>query len=189
MSRQPQHGGPSRMYEVQRAAYQDAAAYSPSQTDSTPDNPPSFTPADLTKASATKRKITIESPPSKCSHCGASFEGVRGCLTETRDGTVMAYCKGQGGCGRSQVLFIQPDLTIPHYKQVCVFEPLSTHPSLNSPIHSIHGLMPNDVPCTKCRQNHDVHPKGYDQNGWVVDSRDTLTLPDDWPKFDGTAWH
>jgi hypothetical protein len=166
MRRQQVQGVPSQLYAVQQPAFESAAAYSPKVTDSTPDSPPSFTPADLSQACETKTNI-VNNLPTQCAHCATSFEGVTGCLTEMSNGTIMAYCKGKGGCGRSQVLFVPPDTTVPKYKKVCVFEAEPGHPSLDDITYSMHAMMPQIAPCRKCRKNYQEHERGYDSNGWL----------------------
>ena len=107
-----------RMYQSQMPAYQSYSQYKPKQTDSTPTNPPKFTPCNIIKASEQKNKI-ISNLPKKCSHCKKQL--TINCYDEF-NGNVMIYCRVDKGCGKSQVLFVKPDIKIPIYEKVCVFE-------------------------------------------------------------------
>jgi hypothetical protein len=177
------------MYQVQRPAYQAAEAYAPTVTDSTPTTPPTFTPADLAAASATKRAL-INDLPTTCAHCGSVFSTstLGPCVVELKDGTVIAYCKPAGGCGRSHVLFVQPDVSVPKYEQVCVFEPVEGHPSMeiNPSMPCLVGPLP-ETPCSRCERLYRDHPTGYDTNGWRVARNVPQALPKDWPTYQPAA--
>eukprot|EP00698_Gefionella_okellyi_P024277 TRINITY_DN851_c0_g1_i12.p1 TRINITY_DN851_c0_g1~~TRINITY_DN851_c0_g1_i12.p1 ORF type:complete len:213 (+),score=22.79 TRINITY_DN851_c0_g1_i12:626-1264(+) len=108
------------MYQSQAAAFGAADLYRPHATNSTPTQPPTQH-LDIPAACAQKKKV-VANLPTKCVHCGKAFESGKNCLAELRDGDIMAYCRSSGGCGRSQVLFSSIPLTVPKYRQVCVFK-------------------------------------------------------------------
>ncbi|ELR12997.1 uncharacterized protein ACA1_096690 [Acanthamoeba castellanii str. Neff] len=175
--------GLAMMYQVQAPAYEAARAYAPTTTYSTPTTPPTFTPADLVAAAARKRAI-IADLPAACAHCGASFAGVASgpCVVELKGGEIVAYCKAAGGCGRSQVLFVQPDLNMPEYEQVCVFEADPDHPAPPPAMAALVGPQP-DAPCRRCERLYRDHPQGYDTNGWRVSRQVPQPFPEGWPTW------
>lgn len=113
------------MYATQREAFAVRDRALNSATDSTPTSPPSrhLSVPDVAELCRVKRQV-VSNLPAKCFHCGADYppnsEG-KGTFVERSDGTVMAYCKTKGACGKSHVLFAGVALVIPHYKQVCTF--------------------------------------------------------------------
>ena len=109
----------ARMYQSQMPAYQQFDTYKPKKTNSTPESPPKFTPANLDTASIAKWKA-IENMPTKCPHCNVILDPST-CYDEY-NGNVMIYCRIKDACGKSHVRFAQPDLKIPIYEQVCVFK-------------------------------------------------------------------
>eukprot|EP01084_Bolivina_argentea_P023214 43286_1 len=107
-----------KMYASQAVAYEAYEAYKPEQTDSTPKSPPKCIPSDLTKASILKWKA-INELPANCPHCNVQLDST--CYDEF-NGNVMIYCRIKNACGKSHVQFVQPDLNVPIYEQVCVFK-------------------------------------------------------------------
>jgi hypothetical protein len=174
------------MYEIQNFAFAAADVYQPPKTNSTPDHPPVHI-VDLQAACAAKKKI-VENLPTKCGHCSTSFNAPN-CIVEIKDGDVMAYCRGQGGCGKSQVLFVGVNASIPRYRKVCVFKtsvpPAEQNELQHQPldIYALHGITRPETICDTCGQRYDNHPTGYDHNGWLQDGVDQLELPGDWPMF------
>src|SRR3990167_11156547 len=96
-----------RMYAVQAAAYEARQEYEPyvTKVPSTPETPP-VVESDLTKACEAK-KLALVNKPQVCSHCEAPLQTE---YFEEFNGTIFAYCKSTGGCGKSQVLFVNPEL-------------------------------------------------------------------------------
>jgi hypothetical protein len=172
---------PTRMYQIQGPAYDAADAYGARTTDSTPTTPPTFTPADMSAACARKQFI-VDNLPDKCGHCNLSFSGASSpCVVETKDGSIIAYCKASGGCALSHVLFVPPDASVPHYEQVCVFDPVAGHESLNDMAYTLHGVMPGTMPCSRCGETWRDHKKEFDTNGWRVSHYENQSLPQEWP--------
>ncbi|CAF1065991.1 unnamed protein product [Adineta steineri] len=177
----------SKMYAIQAPAFDAAVTYQPPTTNSTSDHPSIHT-VNLEAACEAKKKI-VHNLPTKCEHCDTPFNAPN-CIVElVKTGDVMAYCRGQGGCGRSQVLFVGVKTSIPRYRKVCVFkhniscyEPNEAI-GLPSNIYALHGITPHETICDTCGQRYDTHPTGYDHNGWLEDGFDQLELPADWPMF------
>ena len=180
----------SMMYQSQMPAYSAHSAYNAHVSNSTPTSPPEVTPTDIT-AACTKKKNVVNALPIKCSHCPAALSHEDNCFNEMKDGSVIAYCRAKGGCGRSQVLFVAPELSIPKYKQVCVFEEDTTKPNGSTADHTalmrMHGVTINGAVCKKCEKTYESHEKGYDTNGWVQCGEDIIKLPSDWPVWNASA--
>lgn len=177
---------PSMLYAVQATAYTSHSAYNLRKTNSTPDSPPQVTPTDIV-AACNKKKDILNNLPKKCSHCNNDFSKPNETFTELKDGSVIAYCK-HSSCGRSQVLFVAPTLTVPKYKKVCVFEEVpGTLESDHDKMLRMHGETPNHAVCQKCGKTWEHHEKDYDENGWKEVGHDTITLPSDWPTLNATT--
>jgi len=181
---------PTQLYAIQSAAYDSHAQYNLKKTDSTPTTPPSITPTNAEEACKKKKEIVF-ALPTKCGHCSHPVDADDRCFAEVK-GTVMVYCKKKGGCGRSQVLFVCPDLTIPKYKQVCIWEEdksTSTANDQHKAIAQLHGLpyTSSDSKCIKCSKSYKEHTFGYDQNGWVEYARDVIHVPQDWPLWNSST--
>lgn len=113
--------GPRMMYQTQAVAFNARNEILGKATDSTPITPPSVPAIDLNALCKLKRDI-VSNLPKNCLHCGAEYPiEVKGTFVERDDGSIMAYCKQKGACGRSHVLFAGVELVKPVYEQVCVF--------------------------------------------------------------------
>lgn len=113
--------GPRQMYAQQTVAFEARNRMASVKTDSTWDTPPTYTRPDIEGLTALKKQI-VNNLPKKCSHCEADL--FKECFVELKDGTIMAYCKTKGACGRSLVLFAGVDMIIPQYVKVCPFKEL-----------------------------------------------------------------
>lgn len=100
------------MYMCQTVAYQARDKLGGTKTDSTLTAPPSHTPPDITALCELRKKVLSELPKT-CAHCKAPLLHSIGSFVERPDGSLMAYCKGKGACGRSQVLFAPFDRSVP----------------------------------------------------------------------------
>lgn len=86
---------------------------------STENTPPVFTEPDIEGLKNLKKQV-VENLPTHCSHCSADMLSEYCC--ELKDGSVMAYCKKPGACGKSLVLFAGVDLVRPVYRKICPFK-------------------------------------------------------------------
>jgi hypothetical protein len=160
----------SRMYQVQTAAFDAADSYRPPVTNSTPQHPPVHT-VKIDEACKAKQEA-LAHLPTNCSHCGTTLSGAS-CIVEIKSGDVMAYCRDAGGCGKSQVLFCSVPLTVPTYKQVCVFKSAPTaarskqDEAQGVDVYALHGISRPDAVCLTCNKAWTDHVQGYDSNGWV----------------------
>eukprot|EP01040_Poterioochromonas_malhamensis_P018649 gene18649-21832_t len=111
--------GPHRMYAQQAPAFEARSRMITDLGPSTEDSPPVFTLPDIEGLKALKKQV-VENLPTKCVHCEADM--LPEYCTELRDGTVMAYCKKRGACGRSLVLFAGVKLVRPVYRKICPFQ-------------------------------------------------------------------
>ena len=107
------------MYAQQAPAFEARSRMITDLGPSTENSPPVFTLPDIEGLTALKKQV-VENLPTKCVHCGADM--LPEYCTELRDGTVMAYCKKRGACGRSLVLFAGVKLVRPIYRQICPFQ-------------------------------------------------------------------
>ena len=106
----------------------------------------------------------------------------------------MAYCKRN--CGRSQVLFVGPDLKTPKYRKVCVFDENDAPPPEkinfeeakdNHDILIRHGAIPPQATCKNCNKTYKEHEQGYDMDGWLEDGFNLVELPQDWPYWNPSS--
>lgn len=109
--------GPSIMYAQQAVAFDARAALMGHTTDSTPETPPTHTAPDIVQLCALKKQV-LQNLPTSCVHCKAEIK--KEYIVE-HNGSIMAYCKTPGACGRSLVLFAGVDFTYPVYAQTCVY--------------------------------------------------------------------
>ena len=162
------------MYASQAAVFQEAAAYRQRKR--------TLTTTACTQSGCCRgcgsKKTAISRLPTQCVHCKTPLN-TPSCIQEISCGDIMAYCRGAGGCGRSQVLWSAIPLTVPVYKQVCVFtappKPAAPHQTSKQDdaqqaidVYALHGIVPPDTLCTVCHRRYDQHEQGYDTNGWVA---------------------
>src|SRR3990167_3771645 len=196
-----------RMYAVQAAAYEARQEYEPyvTKVPSTPETPP-VVESDLTKACEAK-KLALVNKPQVCSHCEAPLQTE---YFEEFNGTIFAYCKSKGGCGKSQVLFVNPSRTAPVFAKCCIFEPSDPNDVFDRqtllertrgesrvakrsdqlPYAAYKGdYIPISAACLKCDLPFKKHKQNIDNNGWAQVSTITLQVPEDWPhNLGGGAW-
>ena len=110
------------MYQCQAPAYAARNEIVGKPTDSTPTTPPSVPEIDVEALCKLKREI-VSNLPTNCPHCQAEYpRDIKGTFVELRNcGSIVAYCKKPGACGRSNVIFAGVELARPVYEQVCVF--------------------------------------------------------------------
>ena len=191
--------GPRQMYAVQTAAFDFRRSHVGIATDSTPTSPPTRKPLDLEAIAAQKRHI-VNNLPTHCSHCNAEFPPQS--IVELKDGSVTAYCKKKGACGKSHVLFAGIELKQPIYEQVCVFrriepkfETTSNLPTtehvpvevdMEQLLRSCHRevtLEDHDPTCASCGKRNLSHHHDVDQNGWRIARYEVIRPPRNWPVF------
>lgn len=113
--------GPSMMYQVQRPAFEarktilDACCIGPS----TSTTPPQIQAINIQEVCALKKQA-ITNKPLNCVHCGAKHP--ERSIIETKDGSIIAYCREKGACGKSNVIFAGIELSTPQFEQVCPFQ-------------------------------------------------------------------
>jgi len=177
---------PSMMYQSQTQAYNAQQQYSSKITDSTESTPPTFIPPNLSLASQQKRQV-IHNLPSSCVHCGSPLTSQM--ISEVSGGTIMAYCKTPGACGRSQVLFVPPSFSKPKYEKVCIFlrnrnAQVKSGAELSLRADSCYfdgEFVESKEVCSRCEVVAHKHKLGYDKNGWLKVGEEQLELPKDWP--------
>jgi len=186
---------PTRMYQCQAAAYKRDKVKQPT-TPSTETTPPYH--RTLEEAGAAKREV-LRNLPQKCSHCSCALAND---FFEEVKGSVFVYCKGEGGCGKSQVLFVAPDSTEhPVYSKVCIFAPSPAdrdwappepEPEQQGPITATLYVAPEppskynpEAICTSCSIRYAEHSKDPDENGWAITGTETMEYPSDYPQFLG----
>jgi hypothetical protein len=174
------------MYQIQAPAFNARSQILGTPTNSTPDTPPIHPPIDVAQLCALKKSV-IANLPTTCGHCGAELPPRS--IVE-HDGSIMAYCKKPGACGRSQVLYAAVDFKTPVYKKVCIFTPRVTgnHHDFERMNEMSHDelMQMHDPSCANCGSRSSQHKK-CDQNGWAVTGHSNLALPADWPAFDSST--
>jgi hypothetical protein len=193
--------GPSMMYATQRPAFEarkvllDASFKSPS----TPTSPPEYDPIDVLALCALKKSV-VSHLPTHCIHCGAEYP--QGSIVELSDGTVMAYCKCKGACGKSHVLFAGVDVSTPIFEKTCPFKSIVVEVDATADLtavgppsaqelarlvtelqHRVITIEDHDPTCALCGKRHLSHKQDCDVNGWRIASRRRVALPSDWPVF------
>lgn len=103
------------MYAQQTVAYAARDALIGETTNSTPESPPILTPPDIVKLCDLRREI-LRNLPTTCTHCKA--EMLKEYIVDHK-GSIIAYCKTPGACGRSLVLYAGVDFSYPIYEQTC----------------------------------------------------------------------
>ena len=187
--------GPRAMYQVQQAAYTARNNFVLKPTDSTPETPPTHPPIDVEGICQLKKDV-VANLPKVCCHCESEYPP--GSIIERPEGSIIAYCKLKGACGKSRVLFAGIELSVPVYEKICRFQkPASdeaerqyTHNELaavRADVFRLHGIVAGDVICELCGKRYDQHEDAAvigraDQNGWVERRRSLVPLPADWPK-------
>lgn len=197
------------MYAQQAVAYDARAALLGQTTDSTPKTPPTQTPPDIVQLCALRKQI-LKNLPSTCVHCNAEMKKE---YIVDHKGSIMAYCKAPGACGRSLVLFAGVDFTYPVYAQTCVYthspavaaapvtashaQPLSAA-EMELVVNELTSTNFNDVGAMDIYTLHGIpnpahlcdhcgkppsEHKKCDQNGWYEARRSVYTLPPDWPVY------
>lgn len=150
-----------------------------------------------------KKKELVKSLPTSCNYCKKPFK--EGAIIERKEGTIVAYCK-EPDCCLSSELFTMPNLSIPKYKQVCMWEEdLSTSSATEQQrgIMLMHGFVSSgnglwtplatskDSKCKKCHKTLNEHELPYDENGWYQCATEVITVPTDWPTWNPQtkSWH
>ena len=191
------------MYQCQVAAYQRDVIKKP-RLPSTPSTPPHH--RTLEDAAEAKRQV-LSQLPEKCSHCSAPLQ--QKYFTECKE-SIFVYCKAEGGCGKSQVLFVAPDSTSrPIYAKVCIFSPSPededwTPPVVEPPVNDGKPVraalyVPPEIPskynpeaiCTLCSVKYSDHKNDPDENGWAIVGHEEMSFPSDYPRLleDGNWSH
>lgn len=146
--------GPRAMYMQQQPAFEARSRMVTDLGPSTETSPPVFTEPDIEGLKNLKKQV-VENLPTHCSHCNADMLPDYCC--ELKDGSVMAYCKKPGACGKSLVLFAGVDLVRPVYRKICPFkkvvstisrEPVSTPSTGPQPGNAADGTetqLPTDL--------------------------------------------
>lgn len=108
---------PTQMYAQQTVAYEARDALIGETTNSTSESPPFQTPPDIEKLCQLRKHI-LRNLPTTCTHCNA--EMLKEYIVDHK-GSIIAYCKTPGACGRSLVLYAGVDFTYPVYEQTCPY--------------------------------------------------------------------
>ncbi len=203
--------GPVIMYVQETKAFADRAKLIGTARNSTPSSPPINTNVDIDGLCKLKQKV-INNLPLQCGHCGINYLE-KTSFAEFMDGTIMAYCKGPGCCGRSMVLFAGVELWTPTYTQICPFIPFQDEveeatsprspesPSTNSSTSprsvNIENIIayqqwspsvrnPDSV-CEICSKPFGLHDSyrmtQCDSYGWIANGKRELLTPADWPEY------
>lgn len=148
--------GPSRMYMQQMAAFSARSSMITDLGPSTEDSPPAFTPPDIEGLKALKKSV-VENLPTHCSHCRAEL--LPEYFVERDGGTVIAYCKKRGACGKSLVLFAGVDMVRPIYRKICPFKMRETTvEQLSIPTVSDNNANETSSDLTEQMQSQQHHP-------------------------------
>lgn len=109
---------PTQMYAQQAVAYSSRDSLLGETTNSTPESPPTQTPPDIERLCELRRHV-LRNLPTTCSHCKA--EMLKDDIVDHK-GSIIAYCKTPGACGRSLVLYAGVDFSYPVYEQTCPYK-------------------------------------------------------------------
>lgn len=190
--------GPSMMYQVQRPAFEarktilDACCIGPS----TATSPPQIQAINIQEVCELKKQA-IANKPINCVHCGAKHP--ERSIIETKDGSIIAYCREKGACGKSNVIFAGIELSTPQFEQVCPFQhrihipetritedlnaELTQEPIIQRPMFREITMEDHSPTCALCGKRYHEHKQDCDQFGWRICSRRPVVLPSDWPVF------
>ncbi|KAH3763327.1 hypothetical protein Pelo_4803 [Pelomyxa schiedti] len=142
-----------------------AEDYGPSTADAPPQP---LHPADMVAACAAKKRAlaAYTRAPTKCAHCPAMI--IPNDVAELRNGNLVRFCRGRGGCNQSEVIFVMPPKTVARWGKIkCMFVSSSHRPTM----------------CARCGENLACHGECKDPNGWVIQGETEVPLPHDWPTW------
>ncbi len=163
--------GPSRMYQAQTVAFNARSELMGVKTDSTPETPPTHTLPNVVELSALKQRI-VSNLPTNCVHCEAIYPP--NSFLEHK-GSVMAYCKLKGACGRSLVLFAGVEMNTPVYTKICPFKAPEIIPAEASADTGAPVIIPSDAEILAAHQE--------ELNAMAAMPAHAFTRPNVWRPF------